>query len=121
MSGKLLFLITSGVDDVNKVRWGLRMALNTFTHPYGEKLIDEVRVLLFCDGVKIVDPSNRHYGEIRERLLDLKKEGVKVVSCVSIAEPLGLIDDTSSLGIECVHASEYVARCVHEGFTTISF
>jgi hypothetical protein len=121
MSGKLLFMITSGIKDVNKVRWGLRMALNTFTHPYGEKLIDEVRVLLFCDGVKIVDPSNRYYNEIRERLLDLVQAGIEIVSCVSIAEPLGLIDDTSSLGIKCVHASAYVSRCVHEGFTTITF
>jgi hypothetical protein len=121
MVGKLLFLITNGIKDINKVRWGLRMALNTFTHPYGEKLVDEVRVLLFCDGVKIVDPANRYYDEIRERLRDLVEAGIEVVSCISIAKPLGLIDDTSSLGIECVHASAYVAKCVHEGFTTITF
>lgn len=121
MSGKLLFMITSGIKDVNKVRWGLRMALNTFTHPYGEKLIDEVRVLLFCDGVKIVDPSNRYYDEIRKRLQDLNQAGIEIASCISIAKPLGLMDNTNSLGIECVHASAYVAKCVHEGFTTITF
>ena len=43
MTGKILFTIISGPKDINKARWGLRMALNTFTHPYGEKLIDEVR------------------------------------------------------------------------------
>jgi hypothetical protein len=121
MSGKILFMITSGVDDFNKVRWGLRMALNTFIHPYGEKIIDEVRVLLFCDGVKIVDPTNRYYSELRKRLLALKEAGIDVVSCVSIAEPLGLVDDSNSLGIACIHASAYVAQCVHEGFTIMSF
>ena len=78
-------------------------------------------MLLFCDGVKIVDPSNRYYSEIRERLLALKEAGIEVVSCISIAEPLGLLDESNSLGIKCVHASAYVARCVHEGFTTLSF
>ncbi len=121
MSGKLLFMILSGVDDINRARWGLRMALNTYTHPYGDKLIDEVRVLLFCDGVKLVDPSHRYYPEIKERLMDLTKAGIEVASCVSIAEPLGLVDEANSLGIECVHASAYVAQCVHDGFTTISF
>ena len=121
MTGKILFVIISGPESINKARWGLRMALNTFTHPYGEKIIDEVRVLLFCDGVKLVDPSNRHYSEIQERITDLRNTGIEVVSCVSIAEPNGLVDVTSSLGVSCVHASVYVAQCVSEGFTTMTF
>jgi hypothetical protein len=121
MSGKLLFLIISGPSEINKVRWGLRMALNTFTHPYGDKLIDEVRVLLFCDGVKLVDSSNKCYSEVKQRLDDLLRVGIEVVSCVSIAEPLGLVDETKSLGVKCVHASAYVAQSVSEGFSTLTF
>ena len=121
MSGKILFTIISGPNNINKARWGLRMALNTFTHPYGEKIIDEVRVLLFCDGVKLIDPSSKHYTEVKERINDLVKAGVKVVSCVSIAKPYGLVEMNNSLGVECVHASAYVAQCVSEGFTTITF
>ena len=97
------------------------MALNVFTHPYGEKLIDEVRVLLFCDGVKLVDPSSKHYSMVKEWIIDLVEAGVEVVSCVSIAEPFGLVEVNESLGVECVHASAYVAQCVSEGFTTITF
>jgi hypothetical protein len=121
MTGKILFMIISGIEEINKARWGLRMALNTFTHPYGEKLIDEVRVLLFCDGVKLVEPSSNHYIEIKNRIFDLINADIEVVSCISIAEPLGLVDETNSLGIKCVHASAYVAKCVREGFNTITF
>jgi hypothetical protein len=121
MAGKILFTIISGPEDINKARWGLRMALNTFTHPYGEKLIDEVRVLLFCDGVKQVDPAHRHYSDVKERIDDLVNAGIEVVSCVSIAEPYGLLEASKSLGVECVHASAYVAQCVSEGFTTMTF
>jgi hypothetical protein len=121
MAGKLLFVITSGPEEVNKVSWGLRMALNVHTHPYGEKLIDEVRVLLFCGGVQIVDPDTPHYEELSKRLKDLTEAGVEVASCMSIAIPLGLKEETESLGIECLHASVYVAQCVSEGFTTITF
>ena len=97
------------------------MALNTHTHPYGEKIVDEVRVLLFCGGVQIVDPSTLHYQEYRKRLLDLVEAGVEVASCISILEPLGLEEQTRTLGIDCVHASVYVARCVSEGFTILTF
>jgi hypothetical protein len=121
MSGKLLCVITSGPENVNKVSWGLRMALNTYTHPYGEKILDDIRVLLFCDGVKVVDPSTPHYGEYRDRLIDLRKVGIDVASFTLIAEPLGLVKDTESLGIELVHTSEYVARSISEGFTALTF
>ena len=121
MTGKILFVIISGPENINKARWGLRMAHNTFTHPYGERIIDEVRVLLFCDGVKLVDPSNRHHSKIKERIEDLINAGIEIVSCVSIAEPNGLVDVTNSLGIKCVHASAYVAQCVSESFTTMTF
>jgi hypothetical protein len=121
MSGKILFLLVSGLEDFNKVRWGLRMAYNVYTHPYGEKLIDEVKVLLFCDGVKIVDPAHRQYDEVKKRISDLIGAGIEVVSCVSIAEPLGLVESSNLLGIKCVHASAYVAGCVSNGYTTITF
>lgn len=120
MSGKILFLIVSG-EDFNKVRWGLRMAYNVYTHPYGEKLIDDVKVLLFCSGVKIVDPTHPQYDEVKKRISDLTDVGIEVASCVSIAEPLGLVESSNLLGIQCVHASAYVAQCVSEGFTIITF
>ena len=121
MSGKLLFVITSGPESSNKILWGLRMALNTYTHPYGEKILDDVKVLLFCGGVSIVDPSLPQSEEFRNRLQALVKAGVDVVSCVSIARPLGLEDETKALGISLVHASVYVAERVSEGFTIITF
>jgi hypothetical protein len=120
MSGKILFLIVSG-NDFNKVRWGLRMAHNVYTHPYGEKLIDKVKVLLFCSGVKIVDPTHPQYDEVKKRISDLTDVGIEVVSCVSIAEPLGLVEASNMLGAKCVHASAYVAECVSKGYTTITF
>ena len=121
MTGKILFVITSGPDEVTKVSWGLRMALNVHAHPYGERLVDEVRVLLFCGGVQIVDPAIPHHEELSKRLRDLREAGVEVASCVSIAVPMGLEEETRSLGIECVHASVYVAQCVSEGFTIMTF
>ena len=121
MNGKLLVVITSGPEDVNKVSWGLRMALNVHTHPYGEKLVDEVKVLLFCGGVQIVDPSTPHYEGLSKRLQDLRDAGVEVASCMSIALPMGLEEESQTLGVECVHASVYVAQCVSEGFTIMTF
>ena len=121
MSGKLLFVIISGPESPNKVRWGLRMALNTYTHPYGEKILDNVKVLLFCEGVSIVDQGSSHYKEFNEKLHDLVEAGVEVASCISIAKPLGLEEITKAKGITLVHASVYVAEQVSEGYTIMTF
>ena len=121
MGGKLLFVINSGEESPSRALWGLRMSLNTYTNPYGERVLDDVKVLLFCSGVNIVDPASTHSHEFRERLKDLVGAGVEVASCVSLAGPLGLEDETTALGIKLVHASVYVAERVSEGFTTITF
>jgi hypothetical protein len=121
MSGKLLFVINSGSESPSRVSWGLRMALNTHSHPYGEKILEDVKVLLFCGGVSIVDPASPHATEFRERLGELVGAGVEVASCISIAGPLGLEEETTALGIRLVHASVYVAERVDEGYTIITF
>ncbi|MBC8225491.1 hypothetical protein H8E65_12955 [Candidatus Bathyarchaeota archaeon] len=53
--------------------------------------------------------------------MDLRDAGVEVASCMSIAVTLGIEEDSRSLGVECVHASVYVAQCVSEGFTIMTF
>ena len=121
MSGKLLFIINSGSESPSKVTWGLRMALNIHSHPYGEKMLEDVKVLLFCGGVSIVDPASPHATEFRERLGELVNAGVEVASCISITGPLGLEEETTELGIRLVHASVYVAERVDEGYTIITF
>ncbi len=121
MGGKLLFVIQSGLEDPYRVKWGLRMALNTFIHPYGERVLDDVRVLLFGAGVGIVDPHGPYCEEFGERLLALEQAGVEVAACVSIAEQLGLVEEFESRGIELVHASAYVAERVGEGYEVMNF
>jgi hypothetical protein len=121
MGGKILFIIQSGHSDPNKALWGMRMALNTFMHPYGEKIIEDVKVLLFADGVSIVDKKMPGYDKYRERLLHLEQASVEVVACVTIATQLGLLEEFKEARIPLVHASEYVAERVSEGYTAMNF
>jgi hypothetical protein len=64
-TGRLLVTILSGSEDAYRVGWGLRIALNAFTHPYGEKQLDNVRVILFSRGVTIVDPKTPYFNDFR--------------------------------------------------------
>ena len=121
MSGKILFIIQSGEDNTNMAFWGMRMALNTFIHPYGDKVIDDVKVLLFADGVNLVNKETASYNQFRERLLHLEQAGIEVVSCVSIATQLGLLEEYKELDIPLVHASAYVAEHVSRGYTVLNF
>ena len=118
-NGKLLVVILSG-DDLYKVRWGLRLALNVFIHPYGEKIVDDVRVLLFGMGCTIVNPKMPYFEEFRERVQALIKAGVEVASCVSIVDQIDLERETKTLGIKLVHASVYTSQCVREGYTIMT-
>lgn len=108
----MLVVIQSGSDNPYKVGWGLRMALNAYTHPYGEKFLDDVKVLLFPLGVTLVNPKMPFYDDFKKRLQALKKARVEVAACVSIARELGLEEDVEALGIKLVHASIYVSRRV---------
>lgn len=121
MSGKLLFVITSGPENAYNVKWGLRMARNTWIHPYSEKLLDEVKVLLFGEGVQILNSKLPDSPEFEEAIIALKESGVDVVACISIAKPLGLEKEANSLGVRLVHASEYVARLVNEDYAVMNF
>ncbi len=121
MSGKILFVIQSGPESYYNVLWGLRMAKNTWTHPYGERLLDDVRVLLFGRGVGIINPKLAESPEFEESIHGLVDVGVEVAACVSIAEPLDLVGEAESLGVKLVHASKYVAERVSEGYTVMNF
>jgi hypothetical protein len=120
MKSKLLVVILSG-DDQYKVQWGLRLALHAYKHPYGEKIIEDVRVLLFGMGCTIVNPKMPYYIEFKPRLQTLIDEGVEVATCVSIVKELDLEVDSKSLGLKLVHASVYISQCVSEGYTIMTF
>ncbi len=120
MTGKLLVVIVSG-DDPYKVQWGLRLALNAYRHPYGEKLVDDVKVLLFGRGCVIVNPKTPYYDGFKERLDALTDAGVDVVTCVTIVKQLNLEDESKALGIELVHASVYTSQCVADGYAIMTF
>jgi len=120
LSGKLLVVIVSG-DDPYKVQWGLRLALNAYRHPYGEKLVDDVKVLLFGLGCSIVNPKMPYYDAFKERLDALTNAGVDVATCVTIVNQLNLEEESKALGIELVHASVYTSQCVRNGYTVMTF
>jgi hypothetical protein len=120
MTGKLLVVIVSG-DDPYKVQWGLRLALNANRHPYGEKLVDDVKVLLFGLGCSIVNPKTPYYDLFKERLDALTDAGVDVATCVTIVNQLNLEEESQALGIKLVHASVYTSQCVSDGYAIMTF
>jgi hypothetical protein len=120
-NGKLLVVILAGPDDPERIKWGLRLALHCHSHPYGERLLNDVKVLLFGAGVSIIDPQNAFYAEFKERILALTDAGVEVAVCVSIASALGLEKQAEDLGLDLAHASVYTAKQVSRGYTIFSF
>lgn len=121
MAGKLLIVIISGPEDHYNVQWGLRMARNTWTHPYEDEKLESVKVLLFGKGVGIVNQKLEESPVFEESLLGLKEIGVEVSACVSITEPLGLVDEMNNLGIQLVHASQYMIKHVNQGYQIMNF
>ena len=121
MNGKLLFVLTSGPGNPYNTVWGLRMARNTWIHPYGDESLQYVKVLLFGNGVSILSRNLPDSPEFFESLRELKDAGVKVFACVSIAEPLGLREEADELGVELVHASQFMIEHVNQNYSVINF
>jgi hypothetical protein len=61
-----------------------------YTNSYGERLLDEVKMLLFVMGVGIVNPNMPFHDEYKQRIQTLFEAGVEVAACVSIAGAIGL-------------------------------
>jgi hypothetical protein len=121
MSGKLLFVFQTGPENRYNVLWGLRMAKNTWIHPYGDARLESVKVLLFGRGVSLLNPKLPESPEYEESILELVDAGVEVSACISIAEPQGLVGEAENLGVRLVHASQYLIDRVNEGYTIMNF
>ena len=63
--------IQTDSEDPYKWRKGLRLALNKYTSPYGERLLYEIKMILFVMGVGIVNPNMPFH--------DVYKQGIQVL------------------------------------------
>lgn len=114
---KILFIIVSGPDEIEKARQGLRIARNIVR----EKLAKEVRVLFLGPGTRLLDPSNKHYKLVSDYLMDLKESGVYIAACAGNLRAYGLEEKLDRQLVMADDSTAVVAEAVANGFVTATF
>ncbi|MEM1946883.1 MAG: DsrE family protein [Candidatus Caldarchaeum sp.] len=114
---KILFIIVSGPDEVEKARQGLRIARNIAR----EKLAKEVRVLFLGPGIYLLDPSNKHYKLVSDYLTALRESGVHVAACAGNLKAYGLEEKFDKKLVVADDAAAVVAEAASRGFITATF
>jgi hypothetical protein len=113
----LLLLVADPEHDLDRCRNALLLALNT----HRTTMLEEVRVLLFGAGVKVLDPIVDEDGVLSDLLRRLVTEGVGVAACSGSLLELGLGGEARALGVTPAGAQVYLAARINAGVAVVTF
>ncbi len=117
MASMLLLLVANPERDGARCEAGLLLALNTKR----TDILNEVRVMLYGSGVRILDAEideRDRFGDLLRRLAD---EGVEVVACSGSLLEHGVGLAARELGIAPAGAQVYLPARISEGFSVVTF
>ncbi len=113
----LLLLVADPERDAERCEAGLLLALNSRR----TDMLDEVRVLLFGRGVRVLDAETDERGRFSELLERLAECEVEVVACTGSLLEQGLGGAARDAGVAAAGAQVYVAGRIAEGFSVVTF
>jgi len=113
---KLLFIILSGPEDIERARQGLRIARNIIR----EKLAKSLRLLFVGPGVRLLDPDNPHYDLVKNFLAEIVGHAY-IAACAGNLRAFNLESKVDKNLVVFDDSTAVVAEAVSEGFTVITF
>ena len=117
MGGKVLFVILSGPNEVEKARQALRIARNMAR----EKIVEDVRILFLGPGATLLDPSNPHYSLIENFLRALNQLKVYVAVCAGNAKVYNLEEKIDRQLVIMDDSMAVFAEAVEKGYSVATF
>lgn len=118
MSSRMLVLLVADPESQeSRCEQGLLLALNSAR----TDMLEEVRVMLSGDGVKILDETIDADGTFAELLDHLRTAKVEIVACTGNLGRHGLAESARNAGIPPAGAQVYVPARIREGFEVVTF
>lgn len=116
-SSRVLFIILSGPDDIEKARQGLRIARNLAK----EKHVAEITVLFLGPGAMLLDPSNPHYNLVKHYAEEMKQFGVKLLVCAGNLRAYNIYDKLNKNLFIADDSTAVIVEAIMQKFAIISF
>lgn len=114
MAGKMLVLITSGLENRDKLLVGMRLALNSSKR----KNLDDVKVVFFGPSEKAIAGDD---SEVRDLYKMLVEEGVAAIACNGYAAANDLSENIAKIGVKLENVSITIPGFINEGYQVVSF
>ena len=111
---KIIFIISSGVEQKEKALTGLRMAINMKV----KKRVADVRVLFFGPSEEMISKGDEM---IDQMLKEASDAGIYKTACIFIAQNKKIEDGLISKDVKLEPAGEVLAKALQEGFVPITF
>jgi len=113
---KVLFIILSGPDEIEKARQGLRIARNM-----ARERMAEVRMLFLGPGVHLLDPHNPHYKMVKDYLTALNEARAYVAACAGNLKAYNLDDKIDRNLVIADDSTTVVVEAAEKGYYVVSF
>ena len=114
MAGKMLVLITSGLENRDKLLVGMRLALNSAR----KKNLDDVKVVFFGPSEKAIAGDD---GEVRDLYDKLVENGVTSIACNGYAAAHDLSENIAKMGVKLENVSDTIPGFINSGYNVVSF
>ncbi|MGC8598726.1 MAG: hypothetical protein ACP5LL_03095 [Thermoplasmata archaeon] len=111
---KILVIITSGKNEIDKAMAGMSFAYNAKVKGY----LDDIRIMFFGPSEELIASENK---EILEMLRKLSEAGMFMVACRNVSEKYQVTSRLSTLGIRVDYVGKIIADHVRDGFVPITF
>lgn len=114
MTGKMLVMITSGLENKEKLMIGMRFAFNSAR----KNTLEDVKVVFFGPSEKAIAGDDK---EVRELYNSLVEHKVTSIACNGYAAANDLSENIAKLGIKLENISDTIPGFINSGYSVVSF
>ncbi|HKJ97266.1 MAG TPA: hypothetical protein VJ944_05955 [Thermoplasmataceae archaeon] len=114
MTGKMLVLITSGLENRDKLLVGMRFAMNSAR----KNNLEDVKVVFFGPSEKAIAGDDQ---EVRDLYSKLVEHNVTSIACNGYGAANDLSEGIAKLGVKLENVSDTIPGFINSGYSVVSF
>ncbi|MDP8012130.1 MAG: hypothetical protein RAK23_04860 [Thermoplasmata archaeon] len=111
---KILVIITSGKNDIDKAMSGMAFAYNAKINKY----LDDIRIIFFGPSEELIASD---IPEVKEMLKKLNSTGMLMLACKSVSDRFNVTTKLTEMGIKIEYIGKIIVDHVKEGFVPMTF
>lgn len=111
---KILVIITSGKNEIDKALAGMGFAYNSKVNKY----LDDIKIIFFGPSEELIASENEN---VQDMIKKLKEAGMDMTACRSVSDRLQVTAKISNLGINVDFIGKIIANHIRQGYVPMTF